>query len=167
MNKRHGVRAGLALATLTGTVATAGAVAAADAPVGHDAASRGHQQVIELVAEEADDEVLDLGTPGFGLGDQLVIADLLTREGKKVGTSDGTCQITRFEPPKLTVNCVTTLALPGGQVAVQGSLDVGGGADHFIAAVTGGTGTYRSAHGEMVIAPVDADTEVYRLTIIR
>ena len=61
--------------------------------------------------------------------------------------------------------------LPGTRVrslsqAVQGSLTVGG-ADPFIAAVTCGTGAFRSAHGEMVITPVDSDTEQYRLTVSR
>jgi hypothetical protein len=68
----------------------------------------------------------------------------------------------------MTVNCVTTLALTGGQVTVQGLLTVGGdAAGPFTAAITGGTGTFRSAEGEMIITPVDADTELYRLVFDR
>jgi hypothetical protein len=166
MSKFHRAAAGLVLLTATGTVAAASAVAAADASVEHDDGSRGHRQIIELVAEQADDSLLDLGDTGFGLGDQLLIADVLTRHGHEVGRSAGTCQIVRLAGEEFTVNCVTTLALPEGQLTVQGSLTVGG-ADPFIAAVTGGTGAFRSAHGEMVITPVDADTEQYRLTVSR
>ena len=123
-------------------------------------------QVIEVVAEEADDPVLDLGAAGFGEGDQLVIADVLTVGGKPVGSSAGTCQVVLVDGAKFTVHCVTTLALPEGQITLQGLLAVGA-ADSFVAAVTGGTGAYRSAHGEARITPVDDDTERYRLLIVR
>jgi hypothetical protein len=161
---RRGPSAAVALTLLT----AAGAVAVGSQAAADDSHERRWHRVIDLVAEQADDTVIDLGEPGFGLGDQLLISDQLTRRGQDVGRSGGTCQLVHLDGPKMTVNCVTTLALAGGQVTAQGLLTVGGdAAGPFTAAITGGTGTFRSAEGEMIITPVDADTELYRLVFDR
>ena len=146
----------------------AGAVAVAAPAPAVSAGSWQRTQVIDLVAEQADDDVIDLGQPGFGLGDQLLISDVLYRHGARAGTSGGTCQIVKVVDQRVTVNCVTTLTLRRGQVTVQGLLTVGPGASGpFDAAITGGSGAYRTAHGQMLITPIDADTEHYRLTLMR
>ena len=158
---------GFALAGAGVAIVAVTAISVAPSSSARDEAPPGLSEVIEIVAEQADDEVIDLGAAGFGVGDQLIIADSLTVDGDVVGTSAGTCQVVELDTATIIVNCVTTLDLPDGQVTLQGRLAVGGGAETFQAAVTGGTGRYRSAHGEVSITPVDADTERYRLLVIR
>lgn len=159
MRRTIGICTTLALVTTWGVVTHAGSSVADDD-------SHRDGQVIELVAEQADDVLIDLGEPGFGPGDQLLISDVLQRDGRDVGTNTGTCQLVQVVESQLTFHCVAALQLPRGQITVQGALTVGGDAP-LVAAITGGTGAYRTAHGEMAITPVDADTEAYRLTVLR
>lgn len=159
------MRKAITLGAALGLLGMTGAAAVADQSSVHGDSRR---PVIVLVAEEADDVVVDLGETGFGVGDQLLISDLLLDDGRPVGRSAGTCQVVRVDGVSITVNCVTSLSLRAGQITVQGMLTVGGGsAGPFTAAVTGGTGAYRTVDGEMLIMPVDADTEEYRLLIER
>jgi hypothetical protein len=95
---------------------------------------------------------LDLGEPGPSLGDQFVLSNNLFRDGKKVGTSGGTCSITFFTEDfsTLTANCVLTLSLPKGQITTQGLVSFTDPQPPVVA-ITGGTGVYRTAHGQMKI----------------
>jgi len=115
-------------------------------------------QVIRLVDRIASEAELDLGETGFGPGDRFVFAGDLYKGDEKVGEDGGECTIVRLEGEVATGNCVATLSLPGGQITVQGLVAFADEQEPFKVAVTGGTGRYRDADGEMRIETI-SDTE--------
>jgi hypothetical protein len=118
-------------------------------------------QIINLTTQTAQEADLDLGPAGFTLGDRFVFSENVFRGGQQVGTDGGECTFTRLEPNPVpqgqeptsaTANCVATLELPKGQVTVQGLVTFSEEAgNRFTIAITGGTGAYRTAHGEATI----------------
>jgi hypothetical protein len=104
-------------------------------------------------------ELVDLGDPGFSLGDESVFTDdLLTRPGgRRLGANGGVCVVVRVEDAKAssgTMQCSVTFALAGGQITTVGLVRVQDAklSGTQIAAVTGGTGRYRGFRGEMAVS---------------
>src|SRR5690349_17417164 len=97
---------------------------------------------------------VDAGGPGPTLGDVNVITEDAYRDGKKVGTSDLSCTVVRLDAVKhfFAAECLSTTVLPGGQITTQGYVT----SDEiekvpFKQAITGGTGAYRGARGELTV----------------
>ena len=156
MLKGEHMRRKLSLAVAGALVLAVASITLASASSPNTSGAKGDAdrvQVIHLVVRAAQEAELDLGEEGFGLGDQLVFSETLFRDGKKVGVSGGACQFTfvATDSSKLLANCVATLSLPRGQVTVQGLLNFAEEGP-FVVAITGGTGAYRTAHGQMRIA---------------
>ena len=113
-----------------------------------------HFQVIrvtEIAVQQAD---IDLGEPGDSLGDQFVFSGDLFRHGQKVGIDGGVCTIVRLEPMvSATSQCVATAELQKGQITVQGLLtfDEETEGEPSQLAITGGTGKYKEAQGELTV----------------
>ena len=65
---------------------------------------------------------------------------------------------------KLTFQCVGTLSLRGGQITLQGLIEVQGEDDPgpFKVAITGGTGKYSGAGGQATVRDV-GDESIYKL----
>lgn len=116
-----------------------------------------------LTIYERDDvqNVVDLGEPGPGPGDQFIFAgDAFDRPGGVfLGRVAGVCTTLTGDGRSGQTTCSATFNLAGGQVFVQGlsdstSLFVSGDANPL--AITGGTGVYRNARGDGTIqVPVD------------
>jgi hypothetical protein len=117
--------------------------------------------VIDLTSRTAQEADLDLGATGPSIGDRFVFSDDLFRGGQKVGISGVECIAVRSqpspvppgqEPTSLTISCVGTLRLPEGQVTVQGLVTFSEeSGPSFDLAITGGTGAYRTAHGQLTV----------------
>ncbi len=99
----------------------------------------------------------------------------LLRQGKKVGTDHAGCTLTRLEPPtgtskRLAAPCLVTLALPEGQITLQG-VRTGSLSSRqpprFTLAITGGTGAYKTAHGQVRIVDLNVTDSRLTLTLIR
>ena len=149
-----------------GQVTSALAVLALAVPGSAAANGHRHGQTFKLTAKETEFQYLDLA-PSGSIGDQLVFADDLYRDGRFVGDDGGSCTITRFESyDEFDANCIDTLRLRGGQIALQGLVTFrDGGNDPFTVAITGGTGTYRGASGEVRIRPVTDTKEIYTVRL--
>jgi hypothetical protein len=102
------------------------------------------------------DADLDLGASGPSIGDRFIFSGNLVRNGKRLGVGAGDCAVVLFrpgpdpagEPEALTDQCVATVSLPKGQITAQGLVDRTGPVPIRLA-ITGGTGAYRTAHGEL------------------
>ena len=137
--------------------------------------NRAHVQTIQLTATAFADKDFDLNPPDLSLGDYFVATENLFRQGKKVGTDHAICTITRLEPstgtPKrLGLQCVATLVLPEGQITAQGVRSESLSQQQpprFVLAVTGGTGAYKTVHGEVRIVDINATDSRLTLTLIR
>ena len=108
-------------------------------------------RVTEIIVQEAG---IDLGEPGDSLGDQFVFSGDLFRAGEKVGIDGGVCTLVRLvSMVSATSQCVATAELPKGQITVQGLLtfteETEG--EPSLLAITGGTGKYREAQGELKV----------------
>jgi hypothetical protein len=108
---------------------------------------------------------VDLGTAGFSVGDLLVFQDtLLDQKGATVGTQGGFCTITAVLPDGFQTHCVGTASLPEGQISFQGLTS---NAPVKPLAVTGGTGTYQSATGDLILTENGDDTGTLRIRLNR
>jgi hypothetical protein len=109
-------------------------------------------EVMRVTAVGVSEAFLDLdgsGQQDVTIGDQAVFSSDLFRKGKKIGFDGGFCTLVRL--PAL-FQCAGTNYLPGGQLTVQGLLDYGpdfASEGPFYLAITGGTGRYKTAHGEV------------------
>jgi Allene oxide cyclase len=65
-------------------------------------------------------------------------------DNKQVGHDEGFC--TRIAPLEGIWECLWTTFVPGGQITVQGPYY---DTRNSVLSITGGTGTYRNAHGQM------------------
>ena len=122
-----------------------------------------------LVLEERDsrETEVDVGEPGFGAGDQFVFRSKLFKNDERVGTVGGACTIVGIlNETNADVQCVATLRLKHGQITAQGFITFAEETAPFTVAVTGGTGRYRNAHGEIVITEnPDAGTAEYSIRL--
>ena len=122
-------------------------------------ASEGHRppkaqakpwKVIRLIERIHDVTTVDEGAPGPSLGDRVVFtSDLFDHDGNKVGRDGADCVVVRIDPAQppqeqQIVHCSIAAELPDGQLTVQGLAQ---GLENLFA-VTGGTGSYRTARGE-------------------
>ena len=124
-----------------------------------------HKRTLRIVATYSQTEFLDLGTTGLSLGDQFVYSEALTRGDQEIGESGGVCTVTHVTPPgdTFTNHCIATLRLQHGQITGQGLVAAGGATDPFTVAITGGTGAYRGASGEVIIRYVSETQNIFEL----
>ncbi len=111
--------------------------------------SRLHGDRTLTVVEHADtDTVIDLGPTGDSLGDLLPFGNPIfdRKDQHQVGRDEGQCVRTN---PGLAWECTWTTILPAGSISVEGPF-YDDGRDSKLA-VTGGTGVYRNARGEMTL----------------
>jgi hypothetical protein len=150
-------------------LAAAGVTVAAVASSSSADASEHQPQTIDLVARRTGSTLLVLAAPGHGpVGNQFLSTDDVYRQGRRVGDDAAACQFMadlgqaggRFQ-------CVATLSLPEGQLTAQGLATLNETGDQpFTLAITGGTGAYRTAHGQIRVAPVSGTESRYTLTVI-
>jgi hypothetical protein len=119
-------------------------------------------KVLHLTAVQVESNDVDVAPTGDqpSLGDYSVFSENLLRDGHKVGISGGVCTFVRLDHPPAAFQCVVTARLGRDQLTVQGlAFDQ----PTNVFAITGGTGRWRNAGGQVVIRSV-SDT-VNKLTL--
>jgi hypothetical protein len=139
----------------------AGAGTAAHANGGYDPGGR----TIRLVEAHATAEpvFVDVGQKGLSVGDLAIVGDDLNREdGTHAGDFSQVCTVVSASggPFTSTYECSGTIHLPNGTITQQGSF-VPHDPDQ-LDAISGGTGAYQSARGEIETQAV-ADRITIRL----
>jgi hypothetical protein len=148
---------------------TAAVLAAVVAVVGvslASAQSKGSSdgQVIKLFALTVQTTDIDLGPPGFSLGDQNVFSDDLSPQkgSATTGIDGGVCTIVRIDETAntATAQCVVTASLAGGQIAIQGLATFAEEPEptKLVLPITGGSGSFSGASGEVTVELI-SDTE--------
>ena len=110
-------------------------------------------KVLHLRGVQVESQFVDAAPTGEApsLGDAFVLSENLVRDGKKVGISGVVCTFVRVERPPSAVECVITARLGSDQLTVQGlSFDQ----PRNVFAITGGTGRWRNAGGQVVVRGV-------------
>lgn len=110
---------------------------------------------IVVVERATTDTVIDLGDEGDSIGDLLVFANQIYDESNEelIGSDQGSCVRT---VPGTSYECAWTLTLDDGQIMVQGPFVDG---ENSVLAITGGTGAYVGATGEMTTRTL-SDSEI-------
>lgn len=123
-----------------GVRASVAAVALAAAPLAALAAEKLH--VIEHATKE---ETVDIGKKGDSVGDLIVFANPINDATDKtqIGSDSGYCVRTAVG---VMYECVWTLILKDGQITIEGPFKDTGDS---LFTVTGGTGKYAGARGQM------------------
>ena len=160
MGKRLGI-----LGTVIAVVAlVVGAVSPALGSSNHGSASTssGHadkQQTIRVLAVFTEfDPNIDLGAPGLSLGDEVVFSGNLLQHGKQVGRVGVVCTfVSTQNAARVEAQCPGTATLPGGQITIQGVIV--NRALNFTLPITGGSGQYDRARGQMVSRDVSTPTQ--------
>jgi len=100
---------------------------------------------------EGDLAYIDLGAPGPSIGDRLTFSNpIFDPDGNRIGRDVAECVIARIDPTEpparqQIVQCTISVQFADGQITVQGLAQ---GTDNYFA-ITGGTGAYRQAQGEV------------------
>jgi hypothetical protein len=104
------------------------------------------------------DASIDVGAPGLSLGDQVVFSGNLIRSGVQVGRVGVVCTfVSTANPDRVEAQCPGTAILPGGQITIQGTIV--NRALNFTLPITGGSGLYDRAQGQMVSHDVSTPTQ--------
>ncbi|HET9573707.1 MAG TPA: allene oxide cyclase family protein [Methyloceanibacter sp.] len=138
------------------TIATAGAFfAAVSAPSPVLAA-----QELKMVEHATTDAVTDTGASGDSAGDILTFAnEVYDAEDKaKIGTDQGICFRTVVGK---AWECFWTLSLDKGQLTVEGPFYDAGDS---VLAITGGTGEFAGATGDMALSAHGTEGTAYDFT---
>ncbi|WKX06682.1 dirigent protein [Streptomyces sp. NL15-2K] len=147
-------------AVVGGTVCVLAAVGLSAAQAEPQSTSRHGKAITFTVIEHADtDTVVDLGPRGDSIGDTLAFGNpVYDTAGSKVGDSQGSCVRTKVGT---AWECSWTTTLSGGSIVVQGPFY--DAADSTLA-ITGGTGKWRTARGQMYLHARDAKGSAYDFT---
>ncbi|MGW7521912.1 allene oxide cyclase barrel-like domain-containing protein [Streptomyces sp. NPDC054783] len=136
---------------LVGVAAAAfNGVPSASADTGSAHGAYQHAETTELVARQTQSRLVDVGSKGHSLGDQLVIAEDLYQNGKKIGDHAVVCSYVHIRPDEL--QCLGTFALPQGQITGQALLHLPSNSAVDVS-LTGGSGAYSGAGGYVHTVP--------------
>ena len=122
-------------------------------PAWGSSGSKAKQTTFRVDAVTTEQSFLDLGAPGSSLGDQIVFTSRLLQRGTEVGHQAGVCTVTSVA--RQEAQCNATYALRGGQITAQALITLGSSAPYLVA-VTGGSGRFQGADGEVHVQPVSA-----------
>jgi hypothetical protein len=104
------------------------------------------------------DANIDVGAPGFSLGDEVVFSGNLLRNGEQVGRVGVVCTfVSTANADRVEAQCPTTSILPGGQITTQGTIV--NRSLNFTLPITGGSGRYQGAGGQVVSRDVSTPTQ--------
>ena len=115
---------------------------------------------LHVVERATTDAVGDVAPEGDSVGDVLGFANEVFDENNanKVGTDNGTCTRTAVGA---AWECVWTLTLSDGSLTVEGPFY---DAADSVLAITGGTGAYKEARGQMKLHARNAQGSEYDFT---
>jgi hypothetical protein len=160
MGKRFGLLG--AVIAVVAFVVAAVSPAAGSSLDGSASRSPGHgdrRQTLRVTAMFTEfDPNIDVGAPGFSLGDMVVFSGNLLRRGEQVGRIGVVCTfVSTQNADRVEAQCPTTSILPDGQITTQGTIV--NRSLNFTLPITGGSGRYQGAGGQVVSRDVSTPTQ--------
>ena len=154
-----GKRLGLLGAVIAVMALVVGAVSPALGSSASTASGHADGQTIRVTAVFTEfDPNIDVGAPGFSLGDEVVFAGNLLQNGKQVGRVGVVCTfVSTANADRVEAQCPATATLPGGQITIQGVIV--NRALNWTLPITGGSGRYDRARGQVVSRDISTPTQ--------
>lgn len=147
---------------LAKTLVVAGALGTAAITVPH--AAGGQTTTLRFSALTTHEHLLDHGRPGLSVGDVRISGGrLVGRDGRRLGTFGSTCTVIDVGRAA-ALQCDGYDKLPAGQVAFAGEIVPGKRIQ--VAAITGGTGDYLNARGQVSMKRVKAKVTQVVMSIL-
>jgi len=133
-------------AVFVGLAASVAAVGITAGSAGAARARHARDTTVHVIEHAVTDTVVHSGGPGDKTGNTLTFHNKIydTSDKKQVGSDQGFCM--RISPPDGTWECFWTTFLARGQITVEGPFY---DKKNSILAITGGTGAYQDASGQM------------------
>jgi allene oxide cyclase-like protein len=148
-----------------GTVVVASAllVPGAVASAGGDDRGGGHgrETTLQFDVEFSPFNLVDLAEPGLSAGDVIVFDDVLLQDGEQVGGMAGTCVLIDATP---LANCTGVVTLDEQDTITFAFLNAPPPEKVF--AITGGSGTYRTAQGDGLLVEFGDGTGALTLNVV-
>jgi hypothetical protein len=119
------------------------------------AAAENGGRTIRVVSVLTEEELLDLGSEGFSLGDEFIFSSDLWKQDRRVGRSGVVCTVTSVEHEES--QCVATASFGNGQITAQG---IPTGPERFVLPITGGSGAFSGAEGQVHVRQVSETREI-------
>jgi hypothetical protein len=147
MRNRFGVVGVIALvALLVGAVSPA--FGSSDRGAGSASSEDSGGRTIRAIFLPTDFAEIDNGTQGPSLDDEVVFSGPLLRGGEQVGRASVICTFVFVTADREEAQCPGTAELPGGQITVGGVIV--NRALSFTLPITGGSGQYQGASGQLI-----------------
>lgn len=145
MGKRLGI-----LSTVTAAAALVVGLAVPAFGASSQHGQHGQQRTFRVTATMTEVSQVDLGAQGPSLGDEIVFSGNLLHSGHQVGHQSGVC--TTVSMARQEAQCIATYSFGGGQITAQ-ALIILGSSTPYAVAITGGSGNYEGAAGEVHVRP--------------
>jgi hypothetical protein len=142
-----GKRLGIVSAAIAAAALVVGLAIPALGASGHN----GQHRTFRVTATLTEVSQIDLGAKGPSLGDEIVFSGNLLQNGHLVGHQGAVC--TTVSQVRNEAQCIATYSFRGGQITAQ-TLIILGSSTPYAAAITGGTGKYEGAEGQVHVRPV-------------
>jgi len=142
-----------------------GVLAVAVGGVGFASATHSSKQTLRVREAVTSSALVDVGTSGLSAGDEVIYhLRIRTLAGKPFGVNDAVCTV--LTPVSAGVaHCVGTARLPRGSLEWAGVLPLRAVRSQF--AVSGGTGIYRSAAGQVFARWTNPPTNTRALVTVQ
>jgi hypothetical protein len=135
-----------------GTTGLLAAAAAATVPALLGSAAAAAPNEFTVHAVHGADTTIDAGRTGFSSGDDELATMHLVRAGKAVGWGVTECRTVHVGRQLAEQLCTFALHFGKGQIVATGAVGSGQqGPGTFSLAITGGTGRFRDAQGELLV----------------
>jgi hypothetical protein len=105
---------------------------------------------------------VDVAPAGASLGDQVVFSEKLLVGARHVGHEGAVCTAVSLERNEYL--CIATFSFGDGQISAQGLVLFGNPAPYAVP-ITGGSGKYQGAAGELRVTPVSAAAGIQTLHV--
>lgn len=153
----------------TGIIAASVAVAAQlQTAASAESPRRPVAQHIVLVDHTGPTSFDDLHPAGISVGDSFTFSETVSAHDKVVGSAGGTCVEVAVSSNATSQQCTITAVLQRGQIVAAGIATYSSGRDAMPVdyAITGGTGAFRTARGQVSVTPISDGSDRVVLDVI-
>lgn len=141
---------GKKLAVLSTAIAVAALAVGVAIPAAGSSGQGGNDRTFRVTATLTEATQIDLGAAGSSLGDEIVFSGPLMQGGQQIGHQGAVCTTVSLQ--RQEAQCTATYSFGGGQITAQSLIILNSPAPYEVA-ITGGTGKYEGATGQIHVLP--------------